>query len=784
MSLDLSLGYPDFWIRMGNNGSNGIYEFGRFRLDPENLMLYCDGDEIAIAPKMVKTLAVLVERPGTILSKDELIERVWSDVIVDDSNLSQHLHYLRKILGDNPNGHPYIETLRRRGYRFNGDVVRVDPSPPVSLALPATPAAPISAPAAAPQPSIHRTGNVLRLEDWKTAPDRTARIVSAEVETPVEAITEIESKPRASLLSFPLKIAVAITLFLTGVVAAVLFNQRTNVDAQLASVPIELSLLRLTNGIKPVDVTISPNGDHFVYHELVDKGEKLWLQQVGQASRVEIAATAGFYGAKTFSPDGKFIYFIASEEGQQTGSLYKVATFGGPQTKILDDILRPVSLSPDGREMVFIRDSRHTELSTLEIVGSEGSNTKTLLEYRSPMKLVGAPAWSPDGSTIIFAAIGLESSSAPAKVCLFAVNRSGASVRKITDERWDIVHRIVWTGDGSGLVLIGTRADESHTTRRDQVFYLPYPKGESRRLTTDGSRHQEWSLGISKDDAIIAAPYNRSSQIWSMDKSGEASTAFQISRGIGDGRAGLATLPDGRVGFIARSAEEINVWIMNGDGAKLTQLTSGLGAIEELRADTRGRYLFFSGRIDGHDHLFRMDPDGKNLRQLTFGEGDEVDSTVSADGNWVVFGPAQAGAKQVLYRIPVDGGEPVQFSDAICWTPTFSPAGDMLSCVRETELVVLSGADGKPIRSFSLPPYATVNLGARWTPDGRNLVYIRNEKGYSNLWLQPLDGGTPRPLTNFNIGDIYNYAYSADGTRLFVARGQQISDAILIRNYR
>lgn len=223
---------------------------------------------------------------------------------------------------------------------------------------------------------------------------------------------------------------------------------------------------------------------------------------------------------------------------------------------------------------------------------------------------------------------------------------------------------------------------------------------------------------------------------------------------------------------------------MNSDGADLKQVTSGISAVEELRADPRGRYLVFSGSKDKHNHLFRIDVDGKNLRQLTFGEGHEIDSTISGDGNWVVFGPAQAGAKQVLYRVPVDGGEPVLFGDPICGTPNFSPVGDMLSCVRDREIVVLAGSDGKQIKAFPIPPYAALHFGARWTPDGRNLVYIRNEKGFSNLWLQPLDGGSPRPLTNFSVGDIYNYAYSVDGTRLFVARGQQTSDAILIRNYR
>ena len=770
---------------MEKGGKNGIYEFDRFRLDAEKLMLYRDGVEVAMPPKMVKTLLVLVEDRGTIISKDELIDRVWSDSIVDESNLSQHLYHLRKTLGVLPTGHPYIETFRRRGYRFNGNVTRVNSMPAVSFPPPAAPSTLISAAGPVTHMSVQRTGNVLRLDEWKPTPDSAPRVYSAEAETRMEPELHPKRPAPAAGTSFRLKLAAGLAVVITGAIAAMVISQRISLDARPAAALAELSLLRLTNGIKPVEVAISPNGDYFVYHELADKSETLWLHQVGQTSRVEIAtASSWFYGAKTFSPDGKFIYFIATEEGQPTGALYKVSTFGGPQTKILDDISRPVSFSPDGREMVFIRDRQQTGSSALLIAGSDGSSPKTILEYRSPTRLVGSPAWSPDGSIIIFAAVGIDPSDTSNKVDLYSVGTSGGKITRLGDERWDIIYRIAWTGDGRGIVMIATRADESNTTRRDQVFYLSYPKGESRRLTTDGSRHQEWSLGVTKDDAIIAAAYNRSSQIWTMDRSGDASTAFQISRGSGDGRAGLATLPDGRVGFIARSGEEIDIWTMSSDGSDLKQVTSGVPPMEELRADPRGRYLVFSGSKDKRNHLFRIDADGKNLRQLTFGAGHEIDSTISADGRWVVFGPAQADTKQVLYRVPIDGGQPALFSDVICGIPNFSPVGDMLSCIRDGEIVVLSGTDGKQIKTFPIPSYAAVHFGARWTPDGRNLLYIRNEKGFSNLWSQPFPDGNPRPLTSFSVGDIYNYAYSVDGARLFVARGQQISDAILIRNYR
>ncbi|MFL6467437.1 MAG: winged helix-turn-helix domain-containing protein, partial [Pyrinomonadaceae bacterium] len=122
MSSDLTSDLLQFNFTMPKGSKNGMYSFDRFKLDSEKLMLYRDETEITLAPKIVKTLAVLIENRGSILSKDELIEKVWDDSIVEESNLSQNLYILRKTLGTKPDGGQYIETLRRRGYRFNAEV--------------------------------------------------------------------------------------------------------------------------------------------------------------------------------------------------------------------------------------------------------------------------------------------------------------------------------------------------------------------------------------------------------------------------------------------------------------------------------------------------------------------------------------------------------------------------------------------------------------------------------------------------------------------------------------
>src|SRR5262245_66362381 len=98
---------------MENAPQHKVYSFDDFRIDADRLMLYRRGDEIAIVPKAIETLLVLIERRGKIVSKSELLEAVWPDAVVEESNLFLYVSVLRKILGNQNNGRPYVETLRR-----------------------------------------------------------------------------------------------------------------------------------------------------------------------------------------------------------------------------------------------------------------------------------------------------------------------------------------------------------------------------------------------------------------------------------------------------------------------------------------------------------------------------------------------------------------------------------------------------------------------------------------------------------------------------------------------
>jgi DNA-binding winged helix-turn-helix (wHTH) protein/TolB-like protein len=97
---------------------NHLYEFSRFRFDPENHLLECEGSPIPLTPKAFDILLVLVENGNRLTTKEELMRKVWPDSFVEEANLTVNISALRKQLGETPNGQQYIETVPKKGYRF------------------------------------------------------------------------------------------------------------------------------------------------------------------------------------------------------------------------------------------------------------------------------------------------------------------------------------------------------------------------------------------------------------------------------------------------------------------------------------------------------------------------------------------------------------------------------------------------------------------------------------------------------------------------------------------
>jgi DNA-binding winged helix-turn-helix (wHTH) protein/tetratricopeptide (TPR) repeat protein len=100
-----------------------VYEFGRFRIDTADRLLMRGGTAIPLQPKVIDTLVLLIEGRGRVLRKEELMRALWPRTFVEESNLTQNIYTLRKVLGQDASERVrYIETIPKRGYRFVADV--------------------------------------------------------------------------------------------------------------------------------------------------------------------------------------------------------------------------------------------------------------------------------------------------------------------------------------------------------------------------------------------------------------------------------------------------------------------------------------------------------------------------------------------------------------------------------------------------------------------------------------------------------------------------------------
>lgn len=106
------------------------FEFADFRVDPEKRILLRGDERIALTPKVFETLVVFLEHPGEVLEKNYLMNLLWQESFVEESNLTQNVAVLRKALGENSKEHKFILTVPGRGYKFVADVIE-GPTPEI-----------------------------------------------------------------------------------------------------------------------------------------------------------------------------------------------------------------------------------------------------------------------------------------------------------------------------------------------------------------------------------------------------------------------------------------------------------------------------------------------------------------------------------------------------------------------------------------------------------------------------------------------------------------------------
>jgi Tol biopolymer transport system component/predicted Ser/Thr protein kinase len=531
-----------------------------------------------------------------------------------------------------------------------------------------------------------------------------------------------------------------------------------------------MQITKLTDSGKAESVAIAPDGRYIVYVLVDGEQQSLWVRNVATKSDVQVLPPdAVVFAGLSFSPDGNYIYFARSDKNANNYRyLYMMPVLGGAPRQLIRDVDTPVSFSPDGKQMAFVRGIPDRKVTEVRLANADGSGDRLLATLQSPaFNLIGG-AWSPDGKSIAvpWYQLGKES-----KWMLSIIQAADGSTRELYAGP-DPPGRPAWLPDGKGLVVPFGFLREL----RQQLMLVDYPSGERHRFTNDLTNYGFY-VDMTRDGQMLVAVENRQiGHIWVLPQ-GQMGQAKQITFGEATDTA-VTPGPAGKLIVRTHIGELV---LMNLDGSQRTPLMPNVRSFNRL-SSCGDRYIVFDSFTGKQIELLRTDADGANPIKL--GEG-VFGSDCSPDGKWVLYWTTKKH-----YRIPVEGGASEELTNIPprAAVATISPDGKWIAYgfqegepVPVPKLGVVATAGGAPVHILPVPRGARA---LRWSPDGNGLQCVLTRNGAANIWEQPLAGGPPRQITNFTSGLIFDFSWSRDGKQLFLSRGENTSDVILISNFR
>jgi Tol biopolymer transport system component/DNA-binding winged helix-turn-helix (wHTH) protein len=749
-----------------NNENKGQrFSFGNFTLDLERRLLLRDGEPVPVTPKALDTLALLVRRSGHVVSKDELLDEIWADAFVEESTIAQNIFTLRKALGQNHTENQFIETVPKHGYRFIADVKAING-------------------AANGKPEVGKqkaADNIIVSERISDAEIRDAETNNAE--------SDVHPAKQPTRFSFPIRLLAPIVLLLAIAVAVGLFSftKINEAAANFAALSPLTRATQLTNTGKILRAAVSPDGKYVAYVQSERGQESLWVRQVEIAGGIEVVQPGGdhFVGI-TFSPDSNSVFYVKYGKGSAACGLYQVPVLGGAASKILTDVDSQISFAPDKRHFAFLLNDLSRREVRLIIANLDDAEQRQLVVYPGVHWMTdAAPAWSPDGKTIIFTARIQTSNSSSTIASLVEVDVADGKQTIFKTRKWDAIQAIEWLADGTGLIVA---ARDNASLLAHQLWQIDYPGGEARPITRDSNSYS--SAGVTADmKSLVTIVHRRIANLWIAPGDRAREEAVQIHSGNSKDLGwalGVDWLPDGKIIYGSTASGKEDIWLMNADGSNQKQLTTTAGANFAPTVSDDGRaVVYVSKAADATQNLWKMNLDNGERAQLTNG-GFDLRPDISPDGRWVVY-MSVIQDSPTLWKIPINGGGvPIQLSEKMASGPRVSPDGRFIACFYRADvdtyskLAVLPFDGGEPVRVFDRSPTTFVEAGIRWTPDGRALSFIDNRDGVSNVWLQPLDGSPLKQLTNFTSETIFRFAWSPDGKMIVAERGTETGDIVLI----
>lgn len=551
----------------------------------------------------------------------------------------------------------------------------------------------------------------------------------------------------------------------------------------------EFSITPLTQSGKVQQAAISPDGK-YVLTVVADKGqESLWLRHVATNSDTQVIPPSDTnINGILFSPDGNYIYFRKADTAvADVYTLYRSPVLGGTPQTVVHDIDTPPTFSSDSQRMAYVR-ANDPDIGKYQIlVAAADGSSERVFATGSADAIPPFLSWVPNQDIVTYGHL----QSGGDLSAFESVNVASGKGTQIAAFQKQFIRYAKWFPDGRGLLAIFSGPETGY--QRSQLGFVSARDGQLRAITNDTNDYSDAT--ISGDGKSIAVIQQRLlSGLYSFPASGTGKAppaALFPQEKIGQD---FEWASDGDIFF----PQDFKIFRLSADGQTRSVVLNDASTFG-LSACADGRTLLFSW-IGGGGHnsvnVWRANVDGSNAIQLSHGRF-EAGAACSPDSKWAYYLPQ--GTDRV-WRVPLSGGE----SEVVPGTAIphgiigstilgISPDGKTLAFlstvelpvagltnVQRVELVPLDAGSHPVVRAVE--PDHRIATGARFTADGKAIVYAIRDNGVDNLWFQPLDGSPGRQITNFSHELITTWHFSPDGKTIGMIRGHVESDVVMLHD--